>query len=510
MPERPHSRAAQPIVEAIVVLGCRVRVDPFGRLRQEALARRIDAAALAYAQRGQGRAIVIASGGRNWNGLVEADVMARELVSRGVPEHALVRERCSLTTGDNARFTAAAMARRAITHAAVVTCEWHLPRAVALFRRAGISAEGVAAQRYDAHWTRRVWWRCRERALVWLQMTLALCVLAACSRRASPDTSASAGVRTASSAIQIEIEKAEDLRRARDVPPEAQRDRDPVVRRMAARAFARILDTDDEPLLRALQDNDDATIAWAAFGLGESCKGREERHERALVGRLASLDAERARSPWDARTAIVRALGRCGGGSTDQTLRACLRASAMAQGQGSSATVPRRRELDEAVVYALGDFAAKRGSLSTESRLALLDLAQDSDPLDAALYPFGRIEGSADDPLEPRLIAAARSALRRPGPARIYAVRALGRATGTDTRGELSRVLSSDDFGPAERAEAARALGHLYERGQTALADAIVTMLRDVTIITGDRFPVLLAAVTALGDRTPRTAEPAL
>lgn len=511
VPDRSHSGAAQPTVDAVVVLGCRVRVDQLGRLRQEALARRIDAAALAYAERGQARTVVIASGGRHWNGLVEADVMARELLSRGVPEHAIVRERCSLTTCDNARFTVAAMARRGITHAAVVTCDWHLPRAVALFRRAGVSAEGVAARQHDAPWTRRVWWRCRERALAWLQMTLALLAMAACSRRA-PEASTPPAAPAASSGIEPEIEKAEDLRRAKDVPTQAQRQHDPAVRRMAARAFARILGADDEPLLRALEDSDDATIAWAAYGLGESCKGREERHEHALAARLASLDTERVRPPQnaDARSAIVRALGRCGGGSTDQTLRAYLRARTTAQGQGSSATPSRRREFDEAVVYALGDLAAKRGSLPRESAIALLDLAQGTDPFDAALYPFGRVDASAEDPFEARLAAAARAALGRPGPARIYAVRALARGTRSIAPAELSRVLSSDDFGAAERAEAARALGRLHEAGQTALAVALVTLLRDTSAITGDRFPVLLAAVTALGDRPPSTAEPAL
>jgi uncharacterized SAM-binding protein YcdF (DUF218 family) len=156
-------------LDAIIVLGCSVLIDPDGRLRDGALARRLDAAATSYAQRGAEHTVVIASGGRHWDGLVEADVMARELAWRGVPQRAIVRERCSLTTRDNASFTAAVLARRGIACAAVVTCEWHLPRAVALFGRAGVRAEGVAASDHAAPWTKRLWRSGRERLLMWAQ-----------------------------------------------------------------------------------------------------------------------------------------------------------------------------------------------------------------------------------------------------------------------------------------------------------------------------------------------------
>ena len=157
------------MIDAIVVLGCAVRLDDSGLLREGALARRLDAAAIAYLQRGRERTIVVASGGRHWGDLVEADVMARELARRGVPMRAIVRERCSLTTRDNARFAAEALARRGIYAASVVSCEWHLPRALALFRRAGVYAEGVAAREYGARWVTRWCRRGLERALAWVQ-----------------------------------------------------------------------------------------------------------------------------------------------------------------------------------------------------------------------------------------------------------------------------------------------------------------------------------------------------
>jgi uncharacterized SAM-binding protein YcdF (DUF218 family) len=157
------------VLDAVVVLGCAVRLDERGHLRRGALARRLDAAAVAYAQRGGERTIVVASGGRRWGGLVEADVMACELRRRSVPPRAIVRERCSLTTRDNARFTAEALARRGMSEVAVVSCDWHLARAVALFRQAGVSADGVAAREFAAPWPKRLLRRELERLLTWVQ-----------------------------------------------------------------------------------------------------------------------------------------------------------------------------------------------------------------------------------------------------------------------------------------------------------------------------------------------------
>jgi cyclophilin family peptidyl-prolyl cis-trans isomerase len=262
-----------------------------------------------------------------------------------------------------------------------------------------------------------------------------------------------------------------------------------------ARASARILDHDDAPLLRALEDEDEETVAWAGYGLGESCRGHEESHVRALAARLVSLAAHRAEALLDARVAIVRALGRCGGDPVDQILRSLLREDDTA---------------DEAVAYAFGDLAAKRGSLSTESATALLDATQRSLPLDAALYPFGRIEGTGVGELEPRLVSSARAALGRPGPARVFAVRALGRVTRGNVATELARVLTSGDFTPAERAEAARGLARLHETGQVALADALGSLFRDGLRLAGDGFGVLLAAVTAVGDAPSKEVEAAL
>lgn len=158
-------------VRAVVVLGCAVRLDARGRLGTGALSRRLDAGARAYADGAGAPTVVVVSGGRRWGDAVEADVMATELRERGVPGAAIVRERCSLSTAENARFSAAILERRGLRRAAIVTCAWHVPRAVALFRRAGVDVDAIPAADGGAVSRRsRVWRWARERALVWWEL----------------------------------------------------------------------------------------------------------------------------------------------------------------------------------------------------------------------------------------------------------------------------------------------------------------------------------------------------
>jgi cyclophilin family peptidyl-prolyl cis-trans isomerase len=295
--------------------------------------------------------------------------------------------------------------------------------------------------------------------------------------------------------LSLLIERAEDRRRARDVPLDAQSSRDPAVRRLAARAFARILGDDDAPLLRALEDDDREAVAWAAYGLGESCGGHEGAHVRALASRLASLEGGAAAGSLDPQVAIVRALGRCGGELAEHTLRASLGLPSLAA--------------NEAAAYALGDISAHRGSMSVESAVALLDAAERALPLDAALYPFGRVDPPAGTDLAHRLGAAARAALARPGPGRVFAVRVLGKAG--DATADLARVLASNDYSPTERVEAARGLGHVRETEQAALAQAIGAILVDgAASASGDRFEVLLTAIGAVSDDPPGASDAVL
>ena len=303
--------------------------------------------------------------------------------------------------------------------------------------------------------------------------------------------------------VRTTIARAEDRRRAREIPADAQRDHAPAVRSLAARAYARILDPDDGPLLRALEDDDPEVAAWGAYGLGESCKGKVDAHVKALAARLVSLERGTSAQPRDA---ALRALGRCGGDAAEQTLRAWLRGAP----QGAAAAA-----------LGLGDAAASRGALSIETAGALLDAAtgtrgvdpdsRDARPLASALYAFGRVDGPPNEGLSARLVGAARDALGRPGADRIFAVRALGRVVSDEAPGELGKVLASSSYSPAERAEAARALARLHADGQAALADVLPSLVPDrADLLAGDAFGVALAAIGAVAEDPPKKMEPAL
>ncbi len=127
-------------VDALVLLGC--RVDGLGRPSAPAR-RRAERTAAAY--RDLAPSFVIASGGRRWDGMLEADALGQILVSLGVDENAIVRERESLTTRENARYSARLLRERGVSEVGVVTCDWHLARALECFRREGVQAEGIPA-----------------------------------------------------------------------------------------------------------------------------------------------------------------------------------------------------------------------------------------------------------------------------------------------------------------------------------------------------------------------------
>ncbi|MBX3190686.1 MAG: YdcF family protein [Labilithrix sp.] len=136
----------------VCVLGCRAG--------SAALARRAHAASAAFVARGA--SLAVACGGRAWGGCVEADEIARMMRDDGVPASAIVRERCSLDTRDNARFAAALLARRGVSRVLVVTCTWHLPRAVRLFRATGLEVEGCAVDPPSPTPLQKAYWRGRE------------------------------------------------------------------------------------------------------------------------------------------------------------------------------------------------------------------------------------------------------------------------------------------------------------------------------------------------------------
>lgn len=123
---------------AIIVLGCKV-LD--GGSPSSLLRGRIEWGAAAH-DAGIGE-VVIACGGRRWGEHREADVIGDELERRGVPTANVLRERTSMTTAENAINASELMARRGLERAYVVTCDFHLPRALACFRTIHVPATGV-------------------------------------------------------------------------------------------------------------------------------------------------------------------------------------------------------------------------------------------------------------------------------------------------------------------------------------------------------------------------------
>jgi uncharacterized SAM-binding protein YcdF (DUF218 family) len=127
-------------LDAIVVLGC--RCGEHGQLSGSAR-RRVERAARAYAD---GLApLVIASGGKAWFGSTEARAFGRRLIELGVAAEHLVREEFSQTTLQNARYVARIARARKLQRLGIVTCDWHMRRALAAFEYQGLKAEPVPA-----------------------------------------------------------------------------------------------------------------------------------------------------------------------------------------------------------------------------------------------------------------------------------------------------------------------------------------------------------------------------
>jgi uncharacterized SAM-binding protein YcdF (DUF218 family) len=131
-------RLASP--DAIVVLGCRPGGSGPGRA---ALSRRAERAARAFHD--HACKVVIASGGRRWLGTPEADLLADALVDLGVPRGSIVRELCSLSTIENAWYSAELLGAGGYVRPAIVTCDWHMPRALSYFTSFGVDAMGLCA-----------------------------------------------------------------------------------------------------------------------------------------------------------------------------------------------------------------------------------------------------------------------------------------------------------------------------------------------------------------------------
>ncbi len=128
-----------PSADAIVVLGGGVASaePPRPEVTLSAGADRVLKAARLY--RAGKAPLVVTSGGRPRSvlGRAESDDMADLLVEWGVPERAILKERESVDTRENALGTRLLASRHGFRRILLVTSAAHLPRACATFRKVG-------------------------------------------------------------------------------------------------------------------------------------------------------------------------------------------------------------------------------------------------------------------------------------------------------------------------------------------------------------------------------------
>jgi uncharacterized SAM-binding protein YcdF (DUF218 family) len=148
-----------PRPDAIVVLGCRLLEG--GRPGGAVLRRAARAAALFSELR---PACVVVSGGRSWHGVREADALSAVLRDHGVPTRAIVRELRSLSTVENAYYSCELLRAGGFVRPALVTCDFHLERALACFAAFGMPASGIPAESPPVTSGRRLVRRLAERA----------------------------------------------------------------------------------------------------------------------------------------------------------------------------------------------------------------------------------------------------------------------------------------------------------------------------------------------------------
>ena len=321
-----------------------------------------------------------------------------------------------------------------------------------------------------------------------MRYALALLLFAsACRPRESgtaPSTAGSAVSAEPSSRVPIVI-AAEATRDLAGVGEADVASPDVATRRAAARALARIASEGARPaLLRLASDEDGDVAALALYGLGWTSKGHEDETVAALAARSASLDASR-RGALDPSSALARALGKCATKDAEALLASWLRGP---------------RERAAAAALALGDVGARR-KLSDDTSVALTTAAATG--LGEAFAAFGRME-PPDAAIATRVREVATARLATAGELRILAIRALGRTDAAAADPLAAVLVDAGGYTVAERAEAARALGRLSEKGRRALGEALAKLVpgRDpvsLSSLVSDAYGPLSAALEALG-----------
>jgi uncharacterized SAM-binding protein YcdF (DUF218 family) len=125
--------------EAVIVLGC--QVYPSGEVSPQ-LELRLEAALDTYRAKPR---LIIACGaqGASEPG-PEGQIMRDWLISRGIPETDVIAECESRNTRQNLQY-AKALLPDTVSQVTIITSDYHLPRAMALARDLGLSADGIGS-----------------------------------------------------------------------------------------------------------------------------------------------------------------------------------------------------------------------------------------------------------------------------------------------------------------------------------------------------------------------------
>lgn len=133
--------------DAIIVLGAQVLPDGTPNVQLEW---RLEAALAAWNAQ---PARVVACGAQGVDEpRPEADVMRDWLINRGIPSEAVFAENTSFNTRENINNALALLADHAVSQVLVVTSDYHLPRALALCRDAGVAAGGLGSPCKPEYW----------------------------------------------------------------------------------------------------------------------------------------------------------------------------------------------------------------------------------------------------------------------------------------------------------------------------------------------------------------------
>lgn len=130
-----------PNAQAIVVLGgstANNRLNWFEPYNSDTATSRVDTAAILY--KAHRAPLIIVSGAALDGKVSEAQLMANTLKQQDIPSDAVVLESRSYTTYENALYTAKELKQLHIDHILLVTSALHMPRAMAVFKKQGITA----------------------------------------------------------------------------------------------------------------------------------------------------------------------------------------------------------------------------------------------------------------------------------------------------------------------------------------------------------------------------------